>query len=60
MRDGADAIAQVLGETPAWFRPPHGRLGPYLADAARDEGQQIALWSVSAIDWGPLASPHRI
>jgi peptidoglycan/xylan/chitin deacetylase (PgdA/CDA1 family) len=60
VRDGADAIAQVLGEAPAWFRPSHGRLGPYLAEAALDEGQLVVLWSVSAIDWGPLASPHRI
>jgi peptidoglycan/xylan/chitin deacetylase (PgdA/CDA1 family) len=60
VRDGADAIAQVIGEAPTWFRPPHGRLGPYLAEAALDEGHLIALWSVSAVDWGPLASPRRI
>ena len=60
VRCGADAIAQAIGERPRWFRPPHGRLGAYLAEAAREEGQRVALWSVSAVDWGPLATADRI
>jgi peptidoglycan/xylan/chitin deacetylase (PgdA/CDA1 family) len=60
VRAGTDAIAQALGERPQWFRPPHGRLGAFLAEAAREEGQRVALWSVSAVDWGPLATPERI
>jgi peptidoglycan/xylan/chitin deacetylase (PgdA/CDA1 family) len=60
VRNGADAIAQVLGKRPEWFRPPHGRLGPFLGEAVREAGQGIALWSVSAVDWGPLATPHGI
>ncbi len=60
VRSGSDAIAQALGERPQWFRPPHGRLGAYLVEAAREEGQRVALWSVSAVDWGPLATPERI
>ncbi|HEX6572942.1 MAG TPA: polysaccharide deacetylase family protein [Steroidobacteraceae bacterium] len=60
VRHATDAIAQALGERPQWFRPPHGRLGAYLAEAAREEGQRVALWSVSAVDWGPLATPERI
>jgi peptidoglycan/xylan/chitin deacetylase (PgdA/CDA1 family) len=60
VRDGTDAIAQATGTRPLWFRPPHGRLGAYLAEAARAEGQHIALWSRSAIDWGPFATSARI
>ena len=60
VRSGTDAIAQAIGERPQWFRPPHGRLGAYLVEAARDEGQRVALWSVSAVDWGPFATPARI
>lgn len=60
VRSGSDAISQALGERPQWFRPPHGRLGAYLVEAAREEGQRVALWSLSAIDWGPLATPERI
>jgi peptidoglycan/xylan/chitin deacetylase (PgdA/CDA1 family) len=60
VRAALDTIAQVLGERPQWFRPPHGRLGAYLVEAAREEGQRVALWSVSAVDWGPLATRERI
>jgi peptidoglycan-N-acetylglucosamine deacetylase len=60
VHDGADAIAQVLGARPEWYRPPHGRLSPYVIDAVRSEEQQIVLWNRSAVDWGPLATPRRI
>ena len=60
VHDGADAIAQVLGARPEWYRPPHGRLTPYVIDAVRCEAQQIALWNRSAVDWGPFATPRRI
>lgn len=60
VRDGADAIAQALGARTGWFRPPHGRMTPQLARAARAAGQRIALWSVSAIDWGPFGASARI
>ncbi len=60
IRNGADAVAQTLGRQPDWFRPPHGRLSPWLVAAARAEQQRIALWSVSAKDWGPFGSPDRI
>ena len=60
VRAALDTISQALGERPQWFRPPHGRLGAYLVEAAREEGQRVALWSVSAVDWGPLATPEGI
>lgn len=60
VRDGAAAIADVLGEKPDWYRPPHGRLGPFVAAAVREEDARVALWSRSAVDWGPFASVGRI
>jgi peptidoglycan-N-acetylglucosamine deacetylase len=60
IRSGAQAIADATGEWPGWYRPPHGRLTRYVTEAAREEAQRIALWSVSAVDWGPLATPRRI
>jgi peptidoglycan/xylan/chitin deacetylase (PgdA/CDA1 family) len=60
LRDGTDAIAQIIGARPAWYRPPHGRLNQYVVEAATREQQQIALWSLSAVDWGPLATPAGI
>jgi peptidoglycan/xylan/chitin deacetylase (PgdA/CDA1 family) len=58
--DGAEAIAQVTGHRPGWFRPAHGRLSRPIVDAAREQGQPIALWTVSAVDWGPCVTPRRI
>jgi peptidoglycan/xylan/chitin deacetylase (PgdA/CDA1 family) len=58
--DGADAVADMLGERPLWYRPPHGRLSRAVCEAVDEAGQRVALWSVSAIDWGPFAAPDRI
>jgi peptidoglycan/xylan/chitin deacetylase (PgdA/CDA1 family) len=60
VRDGADAIAQATGARPGWFRPAHGRLSRSIVDAASVDGQRIALWTLSAVDWGPCAAPRRI
>jgi peptidoglycan/xylan/chitin deacetylase (PgdA/CDA1 family) len=60
VQDGADAVAQATGVRPAWFRPAHGRLTRAFVESASTNGQRIALWSVSAVDWGPLAAPHRV
>lgn len=58
--DGSAAIADVLGEVPRLFRPPHGRLRPTMTEAAADHGQRTVLWSLSAGDWGPFARASRI
>ena len=54
VRDGAAAIADALGHAPRWFRPPHGRMRRCMLDEAERSGQRTVLWSLSAIDWGPL------
>jgi peptidoglycan-N-acetylglucosamine deacetylase len=54
VRDGAAAIADALGRAPRWFRPPHGRMRRCMLDEAERSGQRTVLWSLSAIDWGPL------
>src|SRR3954447_4853145 len=43
---GSDAIRNITGVTPRWFRAPRGRLtGTALAEAAQ-LGQDVAMWSV--------------
>jgi peptidoglycan/xylan/chitin deacetylase (PgdA/CDA1 family) len=54
VRNARDAIQQVVGVRATWFRPPHGRLTPQLMAATHAWEQRVALWSRSAIDWGPL------
>lgn len=60
VRDGAAAIADALGEPARLFRPPHGRLRRCMVDEAAQSGQRTVLWSLSAVDWGPLGRAPRI
>lgn len=60
VRDGAVAIADVLGEMPRFFRPPHGRRRACMSDEATDLGERIVPWDLSAIDWGPFGRAERI
>ena len=60
VRDGAAVIADLTGQSPTLFRPPHGRMRRAMSEAANETGQAIILWSCSAIDWGPLATAQRI
>ena len=60
VRDGAAAIADTVGRTPRFFRPPHGRMRRCMIEEAERGGQSLMLWNHSAVDWGPLGSAHRI
>jgi len=54
------ALADILGRSPRHFRPPHGRLRRCMMDQARELGQTVVMWSLSAVDWGPWGGAVRI
>lgn len=60
VRDGANAIRDVLGVEPGFYRPPHGRERACMTDEAHRCGEQVVLWNLSAIDWGPLGALEGI
>ena len=60
VRNGAKAISDVLGVQPGFYRPPHGRERACMSDEAHRCGEQVVLWNVSAIDWGPLGAAEGI
>ncbi|HEY5806643.1 MAG TPA: polysaccharide deacetylase family protein [Povalibacter sp.] len=60
VRDGAAAIADILGQSSRLYRAPHGRLRACMTDEARECGQTVTGWDLSAIDWGPLGTATRI
>ena len=60
VRDGAKAIADILGRQPRLYRPPHGRRRACMEEAAAALGQRTVMWTRSAVDWGPLARPSAI
>jgi peptidoglycan/xylan/chitin deacetylase (PgdA/CDA1 family) len=58
--DGANAIADVLGRAPRFYRPPHGRNRRCMTEAARECGETSVHWDISAVDWGWLGTAERI
>jgi len=60
VRHGADAIAGAIGTMPRAYRPAFGRHRGAMFDEARQCGQRVVLWSLSAMDWGVFARQDRI
>lgn len=60
VHDGAAAIADLIGQAPRFFRPPHGRMRRCMREQAESSGQAVVLWNRSAIDWGPLGNSEGI
>jgi peptidoglycan-N-acetylglucosamine deacetylase len=60
VRDGAHALADMLGHAPYLYRPPHGRHRACMSDEARMQGEHIVMWNLSASDWGWLGTAERI
>lgn len=60
VRDGAQALSDVIGIAPRLYRPPHGRYRACMSDEAQRCGETVVLWDVSAIDWGPLGTAEGI
>jgi len=52
VRDGAGALADILGWPPRLYRPPHGRRRACMSEQASEQGESLVLWNLSAMDWG--------
>ena len=46
-----DAISNVVGAAPNWFRPPFGMRNPWVIPAARELGYRTAMWTLIPGDW---------
>jgi peptidoglycan/xylan/chitin deacetylase (PgdA/CDA1 family) len=46
-----DAISNLLGSPPKWFRPPFGMRNPWVIPAARELGYRTAMWTLIPGDW---------
>jgi peptidoglycan-N-acetylglucosamine deacetylase len=53
---GCEAVAELLGAPPRFYRPPYGKLSPAGAEACRRLGLEVAYWSTWGLDWEPLQS----
>jgi len=52
VRDGAAAIADIIGMPSTLFRPPHGARRRCMLEEAAAQGESLVMWDRSAIDWG--------
>jgi len=48
---GAEAIRAATGVRPRWFRPPGGDYTVGVADAARQAGMALSMWTTNSGDW---------
>jgi peptidoglycan/xylan/chitin deacetylase (PgdA/CDA1 family) len=46
-----DAISDVTGAPPGWFRPPFGMRNPWLAGVARELDLRVVMWTLIPGDW---------
>ena len=46
-----DAIQEVIGERPVFFRPPYGTLSRQVLGLAYDLGLVIIMWNLDTHDW---------
>jgi peptidoglycan-N-acetylglucosamine deacetylase len=46
-----DAITEITGVTPRWFRPPFGLRNPWVIPAAHRLGMQAVMWTLLPDDW---------
>ncbi|MGA2419116.1 MAG: polysaccharide deacetylase family protein [Candidatus Acidiferrum sp.] len=46
-----DAITEITGLTPKWFRPPFGLRNPWVIPAANSLGMQAVMWTLLPDDW---------
>lgn len=53
---GSESLRKITGESPRWFRPPHGRLRRAMLKQVQEENMTTVLWSHSIIDWGPMGT----
>ncbi|OFK65818.1 peptidoglycan N-acetylglucosamine deacetylase [Corynebacterium sp. HMSC076G08] len=58
IKSGAAAIKAATGESPRWLRPPYGATNQTVANAAKNNGQAQALWSIDTLDWKDRNSDH--
>jgi len=53
MEQCRDAIAEITGAAPAWFRPPYGFRNPWVISSAQALGMRTVMWTLIPGDWRP-------
>jgi peptidoglycan-N-acetylglucosamine deacetylase len=56
LRMSDEAIKDVIGKSPAIFRPPYGATNEHVISTAKDQNLKIVLWSIDTLDWSQKKS----
>jgi peptidoglycan-N-acetylglucosamine deacetylase len=51
-----NAIAEAVGGSPRWFRPPFGLRNPWVLPAVNRLGMQAVMWTLIPRDWSAPSS----
>jgi peptidoglycan/xylan/chitin deacetylase (PgdA/CDA1 family) len=51
MQQCQEAIGEILGMAPRWFRPPYGFRNPWVVAAAAEFGMKTVMWTLIPGDW---------
>jgi len=51
IEDVQEIVKNITGETPVFFRPPHGAGGDVGKKVAKDNGMLYMTWSNGSLDW---------
>ncbi len=49
--DTQNAIFSITGDEPSLIRPPYGAYNDNVKTVVKNNGMQIALWTVDTLDW---------
>ncbi|MDT3725826.1 polysaccharide deacetylase family protein [Streptomyces sp. DSM 41972] len=60
LRRAVEAVQDVTGAAPRWYRPPYGILTSGRWAAARAAGLRPVLWTAWGRDWTATASPASV
>ncbi|MFD8255078.1 polysaccharide deacetylase family protein [Streptomyces werraensis] len=60
LRRAVEAVQDVTGVAPRWYRPPYGILTSGRWAAARAEGLRPVLWTAWGRDWTATATPASV
>ncbi|MGW4893653.1 polysaccharide deacetylase family protein [Kitasatospora sp. NPDC004240] len=60
LRRARQAVTELCGTRPLWYRPPYGVLTTGLALSARRLGLRTVLWSAWGRDWTDRATPASV
>ena len=56
----SEAIGEILGEPPQWFRPPYGVRNPWVVKTASTLGMRTVTWTLIPGDWTPQPAERLI